>query len=145
MGLTPWRACGMCCMFSSITEEVILRAILTSLLALALVGCAGTPSQQASRHDRTVTGSRTVTTILEDFDQGPAVVRLQHHVDAWGGGIASPRSDVVIAADSSPEGGNAARFSYQASFTEPYSVERWRDSGLTFVARMDLDSFRLEQ
>ena len=114
-------------------------AALTVVLILALAACAGQPPAASPSHVRLVEGTATVTTVLEDFDQGKPAVALVPRIDAWGARIGATRSSSGTVPGASPDGGSAARFVFEAAFDSPYAPgPSWEDSGLAFVSRVDL-------
>ncbi len=62
----------------------------------------------------------------------------QYRIDPSGPRISSTRGAVSTVEKATPDGGTATRFSFEASFDQPYAPgEAWRDSGVSFIARLE--------
>ena len=123
----------------------IMRAW-TALAACALlVGCAGAPALSPTPpapnpHAREVVGPDITATILEDFDHGPAEAQLGRRVDSWGDRVRSSQATINVADAGAGGTGQAARFSFTATFDKPWSIADWKDSGLLLVGTVELDA-----
>lgn len=116
-----------------------MKTVYALVAAIGLVGCASQAAPGPVSHVRQVEGPRTVTTLIEDFDQGMPAVPLLYRADHWGDRIKTAKGRFDIVKNASPEGGAAARFDFQATFDKPYSIESdWKGSGVQFVARIEL-------
>ena len=115
-----------------------MRSVLFIAACLVLAGCAGAPAASPAARAVLVTGSATVTTILEDFDRGPPELAMSRHVDTWGDRIRDTSGTVDIVDAGKGGAGKAARYFFTASFDMPYSPSEWKDSGLSFVGAVEL-------
>ncbi len=106
-------------------------------------GCAGAPPPLPpvpSAHAQDVAGADTITTVLEDFDHGPAEVQLGRRVDSWGERVRSSQGTIDIVDAGQGGTGKAARFTFTATFDKPWTIADWKDSGLVLVGTADLDA-----
>jgi hypothetical protein len=108
------------------------------LACIVLAGCAGTPAPGPAPHARVVTGAATVTTVLEDFDQGPAEMQLSKVVSTWGPRVRDGAGVVDIVDAGQGGTGTAAQFRFEATFDKPFAYDTWKDSGLAFSGRAAL-------
>jgi hypothetical protein len=110
-----------------------------------IVGCAGAPAPAPAPpppnpHARDVVGPDIITTILEDFDHGPAEAQLGRRVDSWGDRVRSTQGTIDVVDAGAGGTGKAVRFSFTAAFDKPWSITDWKDSGLVLVSTVDLDA-----
>ncbi len=121
-----------------------MRTWIALAACAVIVGCAGAPAPTAAPvpnpHAREVVGVDIISTILEDFDNGPAEAQLGRRVDSWGDRVRSTQGTIDVVDAGAGGTGKAARFSFTAAFDKPWSIADWRDSGLVLVSTVDLDA-----
>jgi hypothetical protein len=110
-----------------------------------IVGCAGAPARAPvppapNPHAREVAGTDIISTILEDFDHGPAEAQLGRRVDSWGERVRSAQGTIDVVDAGVGGTGKAARFTFTAAFDKPWTIADWKDSGLVLVSTVDLDA-----